>query len=46
MELSGSTALVTGAASGLGAATALALGLPLITRDARIRQLTNISAVW
>ena len=28
------------------AATALALGLPLITRDAQIRQLTNISAVW
>jgi PIN domain nuclease of toxin-antitoxin system len=28
------------------AATALALNLPLITKDNKIRQLTNISTVW
>jgi len=28
------------------AATALALGLPLVTRDTEIRRLTNVSTVW
>ena len=28
------------------AATALALGLPLVTRDREIRQLTNVTTVW
>lgn len=28
------------------AATALSLGLPLITRDTEIRQLTNVTTVW
>jgi PIN domain nuclease of toxin-antitoxin system len=28
------------------AATALTLGLPLITRDTEIRKLTNVSTVW
>jgi PIN domain nuclease of toxin-antitoxin system len=28
------------------AATALALGLPLVTRDTEIRQLTNVTTVW
>ncbi len=28
------------------AATALALGLPLVTRDTEIRRLTNVTAVW
>lgn len=28
------------------AATALALGLPLVTRDTEIRRLTNITTVW
>jgi predicted nucleic acid-binding protein len=28
------------------AATALALGLPLVTRDTEIRGLTNVTTVW
>lgn len=28
------------------AATALALGLPFVTRDTEIRQLTNVTTVW
>ncbi len=28
------------------AATALALGLPLVTRDTEIRRLTNVTTVW
>jgi len=28
------------------AATALALGLPLVTRDTEIRKLTNVTTVW
>ncbi len=28
------------------AATALALGLPLVTRDSEIRKLTNVTTVW
>jgi PIN domain nuclease of toxin-antitoxin system len=28
------------------AATALTLGLPLVTRDTEIRQLTNVTTVW
>jgi predicted nucleic acid-binding protein len=28
------------------AATALTLGLPLITRDGNIRKLTNITTIW
>lgn len=28
------------------AATALALGLPLVTRDTEIRRLTNVTAIW